>query len=344
MINLAFPVARARFTSVVSSGLLALASLTLSSAHAQAADQSPTTGSPTTEPSPEAVAEAGQRYDRGLKLYSEGEYRLAVIEFERTYQLVPDYRVLFNIGQVRIQLGDYARARLALERYLREGDGHLPPTRLESVKNDLDMLEGRTATLKIQSSLSGAEVVVDGESVGVTPLADPVLMNAGDHSIEVRKAGYRARVLRRTLAGKDAGEMSVELDEIPTSPATPSDATRPTPRTPTRAMAPIWISWATTGALAAGAGVTGILGLRAADKLDSLKGQPDVLKPDLDSQKNRARMLLVTSDALTAAAVVAGGISLYLTLRSPSSSSQDHESPRLGIGFTPSEVRLVGTY
>ena len=194
MINLALPLARARFTSVVSSGLLALASLTLASAHAQAAE-----ASPTTEPSPEAVAEAGQRYDRGLKLYSEGEYRLAVIEFERTYQLVPDYRVLFNIGQVRIQLGDYARARVALERYLREGEGHLPPARLESVKNDLDMLEGRTATLKIQSSLSGAEVVVDGESVGVTPLAEPVLMNAGDHSIEVRKTGYRARVLRRTL-------------------------------------------------------------------------------------------------------------------------------------------------
>jgi PEGA domain-containing protein len=340
MMNLPPSVARARFMSVVSSGLLALASVTLSSAPAHAAEPSSTAA-----PSAEAVAEAGQRYDRGLKLYSEGEYRLAVIEFERTYELVPDYRVLFNIGQVRIQLGDYARARLALERYLREGEGQVAAARLESVKNDLDMLEGRTATLKIQSSLVGAEVLVDGEAVGVTPLADPVLMNAGDHSIEVRKQGYRSRVLRRTLAGKDAGEMSVELDEIPTSPVGPTDLSRPaTTRAPARAMTPIWVSWATTGALAAGAGVTGILGLRAADKLDSLKDQRDASPADLDSQKNRARMFLVTSDALTAAAVVAGGISLYLTLRTPSGTATDRESATLGIGFTPSEVRLVGTY
>jgi tetratricopeptide (TPR) repeat protein len=237
MINFALPVARARFTAVASSGLLALASLTFSPAPARAAEPSPKA-----EPSPEAVAEAGQRYDRGLKLYSEGEYRLAVIEFERTYELVPNYRVLFNIGQVRIQLGDYARARLALERYLREGDGELPPARLESVKGDLDMLEGRTATLKIQSSVVGAEVLVDGESVGVTPLPDPVLMNAGDHSIEVRKTGYRSRVLRRTLAGKDAGEMSVELDEIATTPATQTDANRAAAtRAPARNVTPIWI-------------------------------------------------------------------------------------------------------
>lgn len=339
MTNPALLVARTRFTSVVVSGVLALASVAFSTnAQAEEAGQK-------AEPSAEAVAEAGQRYDRGLKLYSEGEYRLAVIEFERTYELVPDYRVLFNIGQVRIQLGDYARARLALERYLREGDGQLPPARLESVKGDLDMLEGRTATLKIQSSVVGAEVLVDGESVGVTPLAEPVLMNAGDHNIEVRKPGYRARVLRRTLAGKDAAEMSVELDEIPTSSGTSNDVTRPpTTRAPARAMAPIWISWATTGALAAGAGVTGILGLRAADKLDTMKDQRPALSPDLNSQKNQARMFLVTSDALTAAAVVAGGISLYLTLRSPSGTAQERESATLGIGFTPSEVRLVGTY
>jgi tetratricopeptide (TPR) repeat protein len=338
MINFAFPVARVRFASVLSSALVGFVSLTLSAEEARAADASPAAA-----PSAEAVAEAGQRYDRGLKLYSEGEYRLAVIEFERTYELVPDYRVLYNIGQVRIQLGDYARARLALERYVREGGDQLPPARLDAVKGDLDMLEGRTATLKIQSSLAGAEVVVDGESVGVTPLPEPVLMNAGDHSVEVRKSGYRARVLRRTLAGKDAGEMSVELDEIATSPATPAGLAAVSSRTPARSTTPIWIGWTTTAALAAGAGVTGILGLRAADKHDALLEQRDVAKSDLSSQANRARMFLVTSDALTAAAVVAGGISLYLTLRTPSSSTH-REAASLAVGFTPSEVRLVGRY
>src|SRR5262245_54376929 len=74
--------------------------------------------SPGAGPSPEVVTEAKQRFDRGLELYAEGEYPLALIEFTRAYELVPNYRVLYNIGQVCIQLGQYANARRALEEYL----------------------------------------------------------------------------------------------------------------------------------------------------------------------------------------------------------------------------------
>jgi tetratricopeptide (TPR) repeat protein len=332
---------RKRFLRLSAAGLLSFSGLVLSPAPARA--EEPAAASST--PSPEAVAEAGQRYDRGLKLYSEGEYRLAVIEFERTYELVPDYRVLYNIGQVRIQLGDYARARVALERYMREGAGQLPPAREEAVKADLEMLEGRTATLKIESGLVGAEVLVDGEAVGVTPLSEPVLMNAGEHSIELRKPGYRARVLRRTLAGNDAGQISIELDEIAEpSVGTGAPARASLPPQPPRSTTPMWIGWIATGTLAAGAAVTGVLGLRAADELDSLNARRDVTKSELNSQENRARMFLVTADALTAAAVVAGGVSLYLTLRSPPAGSEQRDSASLSLGLTPSEVRLIGRY
>ena len=36
-----------------------------------------------------------------------------MVEFERAYQLSDNYRVLYNIGQVRIQLGRYAKAKEA---------------------------------------------------------------------------------------------------------------------------------------------------------------------------------------------------------------------------------------
>ena len=323
--------------------LLACTSLSLSMT-AIAAEPTSAEAATAAAPSPEAVAEAGQRYDRGLKLYSEGEYRLAVIEFERTYELVPDYRVLYNIGQVRIQLGDYARARLALERYLKDGAGQIAPQREAAVKGDLDMLEGRTATLRIQVNVAGAEVLVDGETVGTAPLPEPILMNAGDHTVEVRKAGYRPRQLRRTLAGKDAGELSVELDEIQLAPSTPVVVVPSTPVAPRRNMTPVVAGWATTGALTAGAIVTGILGLKAADKLDQMKEDAPAHGPDLDSQKNKAKMLMITGDALGAAAVVAGSISLYLTLRTPGPASAHRDTASLGLAFTPSEVRLVGRY
>jgi tetratricopeptide (TPR) repeat protein len=303
----------------------------------------PATGK--SEPSPAAVTEASQRYDRGLKLYSEGEYRLAVIEFERAYELVPDHRVLYNIGQVRIQLGDYAKARIALERYLKDGEGKIPPARQQSVANDLDMLAGRTATLKIDCAVEGAEVTIDGESVGTTPLAAPILMNSGEHNIEVRKANYQTRVLRRTLAGKDEGEVTIELDKIPSAApqvaivAPPPTRTAPAPRS----MTPIWAGWITTGVLTTGAVVTGILGISAADDLAKQKNQV-TSSSDLHSTQRRAQTLLYTNDALTAAAVIAGSISLYLTLKSPSSSDEHRDATSLGLRFSANGVALSGRY
>lgn len=295
-------------------------------------------------PPPAAVEEAGRRYDRGLKFYSEGEYRLAVIEFERTYELVPDYRVLYNIGQVRIQLGDYARARKALERYMSEGQDKIKADRAQAVKNDLDMLEGRTATLKIAANPEGVEVLVDGESVGVTPLADAILLNAGDHNVELRKVGFRPQVVRRTLAGSDAATLDAKLEPVPAAAPAAVAPERPFVASTPRSTTPMWIGWSVTAGLAAGAIATGFLGNKAADDLDAARNQRDVSSADLKSDSNRAKMLLITSDALAAAAVVAGGVSLYLTLRSPAHAEPTRDSASLGLRFSPGGVRLVGSY
>ncbi len=301
------------------------------------------TATPEDKPSPAAVDEAGRRYDRGLKFYSEGDYRLAVIEFERTYELVPDYRVLYNIGQVRIQLGDYARARKALERYLREGAGQLKPDREKAVRGDLEMLESRTATLRITCNQAGADVLVDGEAVGTTPLKETVLMNAGEHNIELRKLGFRSQVLRRTLAGSDASELEVKLEAVPVAAPVAAVSPLSAPPVAPRSTTGQWIGWSLTGGLAVGAVVTGVLGNRAADDLEDARGQKGVSSSSLRSDSNKAKMLLITSDALAAAAVITGGVSLYLTLRSPSREPA-RDSARVGLRVAPGGLSLVGTY
>src|SRR5687768_2725567 len=101
------------------------------------------------------VKEAAERYQRGLSIYAEGEYLLALVEFERAYQLSPDYRVLYNIGQVRVQLGRYAKAREALEQYMEQGGDAISADRKREVTADLEMLKMRTARLNIVTSEEG---------------------------------------------------------------------------------------------------------------------------------------------------------------------------------------------
>ena len=122
-----------------------VASIVVLSASSSAWADDPSAGAPQTAPSgarvPEATPaqrdEARARHMRGVELYNEGEYKLALIEFERAYAIAPSYKMLYNIGQVRAQLGHYAKATLAFERFLAEGGSRIAPDRVAEVERDI---------------------------------------------------------------------------------------------------------------------------------------------------------------------------------------------------------------
>lgn len=78
------------------------------------------------KPSDAAREEASGHFQRGVELFQEGAFRAALVEFERAYGIAPDYRLLYNIGQVKLQLQDYLGATQSYERYLEEGGSEIP--------------------------------------------------------------------------------------------------------------------------------------------------------------------------------------------------------------------------
>jgi len=312
---------------------------------AHAAD--PEAAKETTEaaaPSADAVKEAGKRYEAGLSLYSEGEFKLAAIEFERAYSVVPDYRVLYNIGQVRIQLGEYARARLALEQYLKEGGEKVSAERRTAVENDLQMLAGRTATLSIVTNVPGAEIVVDDRVVGTAPLAQPLLVDAGEHRVLVRAPGREQRESRVTLAGLDSADVRLDLEKIADRPTTIVQQVKG----PEKSNHNTWLvaSWSATGTFAIGATVTGLLGIKAANELDDLRNDPKATRSSLDSSQRRARTLLLAADVLGAAALAAGGVALYVTISGDDTEKPTPKptGPRVQAAVGPSFTGVTGTF
>jgi tetratricopeptide (TPR) repeat protein len=272
-------------------------------------------------PSPEVMAEAKQRFDRGFELYEEGEYPLALIEFNRAYELVPNYRVLYNIGQVCIQLGQYANARRALTEYVKHGGDSLAPDRRASVNKDLEMIARRTAFLTVNGNVEFSEVLVDDVLVGKTPLDAPLLVDAGVHRVTLRRSGYLPRTTNVTLAGGDEQTLNVTLEVQPDEKQTIVVREREI----VEDSAQTWMiaGWATTGALIAGAVVTGIMGSNEADELEQLRGanSEDYENPSLADRmsdtKDNAKTLLLASDIMTGAALIVGGLSLWITLDPP---------------------------
>lgn len=301
--------------------------------------------------------EAAERFARGLRFYEDGDYRLALIEFERAYELVPNYRVLYNIGQVAIQLGRFARARHALEKYLELGGPQLSEERRRAVEADMEMLGARTAHLDVSTTPPGAQVLVDDVPYGVTPLEGPLLLDAGEHTIVLRLEGHQNWSRRITLAGAEELELQAVLapeeDErqvviVQQGQQTPVAPPQIDQSDQERGPSAAAIGWTTTGALAAGAIFSGVMGLVKAGDFQDLKNTPNTAPGDLQAHASETSNWFLATDILAATAAVAAGVSLYLTLKKPAAKVKPAEgsasSTSMRLGLSPRQVVLTGTF
>lgn len=286
------------------------------------------------------VDEARTRFSRGVDLYKEGDYRAAIIEFKRAYELAPNFRVLFNLGQAHQELQDYAAALDAFERYLKDGGAEVPPDRAALVKNEVQKLLGRVATVAVEVNVADATVSVDDTSVGSSPLAAPVRVSAGRRKVSVSKAGYQTVTQVVELAGRDHKTLSFELAETTSAPVAPS---RPTPAPPqdkqpepSGMSTGFWVGMGVTAALAVSAGVVGFAAIRAKsdheDQLDTL----GTSKGDLDDSRKKVKNLALAADILAGSALVAG----TLTVIFATGSSGEKAGMRVG----PTQASLFGTF
>ncbi len=78
------------------------------------------------------------------------------------------------------------------------------------VKFDLVPLQGRIGHLAVKSHLPGAEVVVDSQVVGKTPLSTSLSIVPGKHTVELRRAGYTTAKQEVDLGDGATGEVTLE--------------------------------------------------------------------------------------------------------------------------------------
>lgn len=333
-----------------SQGTLAPAALPPSAADTTAST-SPSVSQDQQSSAADAKQKAKERFSTGLKFYDDGDYALALIEFERAYSYVPDFRVLYNIGQVSIQLSKYAKAALALRQYLSEGGDKVPAARIAAVQSDLAMLEGRIAHLTVKSNVEGADVLLDDVLLGKTPMVSPALIDAGEHRVAVQKSGYQPRTEPLVLAGRDQFTLEVDLEEertaapvmqMPTPPVQQSALVQPSPPRPRNPA--LVAGWGATGVLALGWAITGYIGIKAASDLHNAM-QHTSTESELTTLRSKAKGWLLAADIVGTATVLTGGLTLYFTLKQPT-----HERPtppkvpNVGIRLNTNGAQLVGIF
>jgi hypothetical protein len=323
-----------------SNAILALALAALAggarAAHAQAAApaKAPAPSSPRTGDDPR-LSEAQRHFRRGIDLYKDGDFADAEAELTRAYELIPNYKILYDLGQVAYQRHNHAAALRHFRQYLADGVDEISAERRHEVTSYIADLEQRIGRLQIDTPEEGAEIFIDDVLVGRTPLRALVAVDGGPRKVDVvaRTGEHQTRQVdvgsgeivrvpfpRLTLVApppapqaRPRAAAAVSAASGP-SQAFPSIVATPSPK-PARTFP--WKSWTLTGLLAGGAAATGYIALTAKRDLDSQLARFPTDDVEVDYDRRRTRGFALATDGLLLGTVVMTAVSLYLTIRDP---------------------------
>jgi hypothetical protein len=309
------------------------------------------------EASPNAIEDARTRFQRGVEFFKDGDYRAALIEFKRAYEVAPNYKILYNLGQTSLELQDYAVALRSFERYLSEGGKEVPAARKHQIEGEIEKLKKRVARIEVKANMPDVEVFVDDVSVGKTPLP-PIVVSAGRRKIAVSKNGLSA-VRTIDVAGGDSTSVAFDLSEAPAAPlatsTTPSSTTTPKllvpiapplspPQPAPHSSSKLWIGVTTTGVLAAATVVTGVLALHAKSQFDDKLNQFPVSQSDVDDARTHTRTLALTTDILGGAAIVAAGITATIAIVGNHKKNGHSDDQSIRIVVSPTGAGILGKF
>ncbi len=301
---------------------------------------------PAANPSDAAKEEASAHFKRGAELFQNGLYRAALVELRRAYDIAPNYRVLYNIGQTHVALGEFVEAIRAYQDYLGEAGSAVSAARRAEVEAELVQLHHNTATLTIRVNREGAIVLVDDKNVGTAPLAQGVPVNIGRHRVSARAEDGSTASSDVDLAGGDQKEIVLELvaSRVAIAPVSDGASVPAKPKFSKRQKWAIGVL-SSAGALAVTGGVMALLAKSANDdhekELDARPGNPD----DIQSSRDRLWRTSLTADMMFGAAVLAGvGGAVLLFTKGRHGGEKPDKKVDVRVGLGPRALVAEGRF
>jgi PEGA domain len=154
---------------------------------------------------------AKDHFETGVRLAGRRDWNGARSSFQAAYDASANPRVLFNVAVCERELGRYGAAVEAFRRELNEGKGKISKEEEAEVSAAIASLEKLLASLTIEVNEPGADVFVDGEKVGTSPLKLPLVLSIGERRVRATKAGYADGVESVNLSAGKPGKLALRL-------------------------------------------------------------------------------------------------------------------------------------
>ena len=202
-----------------------------------------------------AQSEAGEREARVLfkeanALAAKGEHARALERFRAAYALFPSAKILLNMAATLDVLGEDVEALSAYERYLADAGKDVPADERAEVEKVVADVRAELGRVTIQVNEPGATLLLDGMTVGQSPLGRAIWVKAGAHRVEARKEGFHptsetahvpaggAHGVALLLARAVAEPTPVAAPAPTLAPAPPVAVATPAPRASARVALP----------------------------------------------------------------------------------------------------------
>ncbi len=301
------------------------------------------------------AAAAESLFQEARKLMDAKRYAEACPKLAASHKLAPAVGTLLNLADCYERNGQLASAwvrfheAIALAQHLGRAD------REKTATDRADKLEPRLIKLTIKSRESGLEVKLDGNVLDSAALGTPVPVDPGKHTIDASAKGRRP--FNTIIDVNDrARTPSVDIPTLEPDPdAKSSGTTQPRPTDekppPSDERASDGSSQRIFGIVGMGVGGVGVIlgsifGLRTSSKWSEAKDQHctgtdcDRTGVELAAQAKNAGTVSTIS-FIAGGVFVAGGLALYFTAPSPSSTKAANPL-RIGVGL--GELTMRGSF
>lgn len=232
-----------------------------------------------------------------------------------------------------------------------------------AIRSIEDVISQHLGRLRVLGTPLGADILVNGESVGALPLAEPKVLEAGSYVLEVRKSGYFP--LRRSItvpSGLALSQESIALNQsagvLPLTSAETSEAAARSgpaearPASPWRAP---WISWTLAGTSAALLTTSAVSFIIREDKAEHWNddalcldpSNPDVSREDRCGDVHSAATTAQTVGIVTGALGIAfGGAAIAHFVWSGEDHGREHAAlgPSTSCGLGLGNLVCRGTF
>jgi len=183
----------------------------------------------------DATAAARERFKEGVTYFDQKEYEKARTAFLQAYALKKHPAVLLNLAQSELRSNHERDAAQHFSEYLREATDVKPGER-DAAQTGLTSARAAVCEITVVTD-PDADVSVDGTLQGQAPLAAPIYLDPGTHTLQAKKGD---RVVTQSVTAKAGESREIKLKfaaevapavapKPPPAAAPPPPATEPEP-------------------------------------------------------------------------------------------------------------------